>query len=112
MTKKNPQTLKAQYDAVISEFDLTQMHGETNKINERKASDDPAKPDYSVNPQSGLAYGSDVRANSDPVIEPEMKRFNFDLTEQVPKETLVKGKDSGRTPTFGRTDSTADKKVS
>jgi hypothetical protein len=84
---------------------------ESNKINLREASEDPQTPNYAVNPQSGLVYDANTKGDPLPIVLAETSRFCHDRTNEIPADTLVQSRDSGRTPRFAKTDSTADAKV-
>jgi len=93
----NKNSLKEEYDATINAIDKSQLPNEANDIAIREDyGRDMSAKEFS----KGLDAPADNPLHNDvePEILPEMTRFCFDRTEQIPKETLVMGKDSGRTP--------------
>ena len=103
---KNPQTLKEQYDAVIDMMDKEQLESTSNNINIRKLGADMLPSEFT----SGVDYVADKSVNANPNFQ------KFAETERFAKEVGINGleesiRQNKGTTHFGKTDSTADKKV-
>lgn len=84
MTKKNPQTPKEQYTAIIEHMDISQLENTSNNVSVVKELND--LPNQFVE-NSGDHYdqrdGEIVRSNPQFERYSEMSRFSFDLTKQA-----------------------------
>lgn len=88
---KNNQGATAYQKYIASLIDQSQISNESEKGTDfEPIKEDPETPDYSVNPDSGTAYGADMQADPEPVIPESMKRFNI-KHEPIDENEIKKG---------------------
>jgi len=101
---KNNEGSKGYRDSIINQLDVEVVDFPASENQPIK--EDPATPDYSVNPDSDSAYGADMQADPDPIIPNEMKAFNKEHT--VPESAKVQGNKSSGLGKNQDVDSPAD----